>query len=83
MPFNLSPYNVLLNNVSESRRDNVVQVVDYGAGPIFPSNYDLIVSGTAEKAQLNPDFYTKKSITEPRYDGVELTSADYNNLYGS
>ena len=63
-----------------NRIDDDIQVVDYGDGIIFPSNYDLIVNGGAKRAQINPDFFTKKAITLPRYDGCELTSADYNNF---
>ena len=79
LPFDLSPYDVLDNNVTGSTKDDLIQVVDYLTAATFPSNYTAILSGSAEKAQVNKSFFTTKANIDPRYDGCELTSTDYNN----
>ena len=79
LPFNLSPYDILINNVTGSTKDDLIQVVDYLTDATFPSNYTAILSGSAEKAQVNKSFFTTKANIQSRYLGNELTSADYNN----
>ena len=79
LPFDKSPFNVLLNNVTGSTKDDLIQVVDYLTDATFPSNYTAILSGSAEKAQVNKSFFTTKANIQSRYLGNELTSADYNN----
>jgi hypothetical protein len=69
----------LLNNVSESRKSTFYEDVDYGGDAYTPTNYPLIVSGSAYKAQIQDSNYSSGSAwTVARYSGTKLTSATYN-----
>tara|TARA_R110000868_G_scaffold193091_1_gene437777 strand:- start:3291 stop:7736 length:4446 start_codon:yes stop_codon:yes gene_type:complete len=69
----------LLNNVSESRKSNLYQDEDYGSDAYRPTNYSLILSGSANKAEVQDSNYTLGSAWyKARYSGTKLTSATYN-----
>tara|TARA_Y100000034_G_C6903623_1_gene418692 strand:+ start:16 stop:2697 length:2682 start_codon:yes stop_codon:yes gene_type:complete len=78
IPFELSDYNVTLNNAMDNVEDDLIQVVNYTQDASFPYNYDLITGSNALKAQIPKSFFTQKSNINPRYDGCELKSLDYN-----
>ena len=73
-----SPLYPLINNITGSELNTFVEQLEFGNGMETPSNLELIISGSAPKAQVNDSFYTQKSIILPRYEGVKLQAADYN-----
>lgn len=80
-----TPYNALINNVTQSRPNTYLQVVEYEGGSStgssgVPSNVIPIISGSATKADIPDSFYTQKSSILPRYLGSRLQSANYNTF---
>jgi hypothetical protein len=68
----------LLNNVSESRKSIFYEDVDYGSDAYTPTNYSLILSGSAYKAEIQDSNYTSGSAWSTlRYQGVKNTG-QYN-----
>jgi hypothetical protein len=96
--FQNSPYNPIINNISESRPNSYLYDMDFDSvepGDTLiegiPSDYSLLISssqlgwlGTAtnenllEYVEVPDSNYTVKAITNPRYNGSKVTSADYN-----
>ena len=68
----------LLNNVERVRRHNLYQDVDYSAGATEPVNFDLLISGSATRAEVQFSNYTTKRVTIPRYEGSKSTSQKLN-----
>jgi len=76
--FDLSPYNVLLNNVTSSVLNTVYMDVDYSNNPIIPVNQQLLLSGSANRIELPDSNYTAYRVVSPRYDGSKTSSPDFN-----
>ena len=74
-----TPFNPLINNVSNNRKNTYVEVIEYDNGPT-PSNIQSIIDNTAEKAAIPDSFYTMKRSIIPRYLGSKLQSANYNTF---
>lgn len=80
-----TPYNSLINNVTQSVPNTYLQVVEYEGGSStgssgVPSNIIPITNNTAEKARIPDSFYTQKASITPRYFGSKLQSANYNSF---
>jgi hypothetical protein len=75
-----SDYNALLNNVDEYRLSTVYQDVDYSTGTTTPTNFSLLISGSAIKAPIQDSNYTTKRHIIPRYEGSKSTS-QYLNVW--
>ena len=71
-------FNPLINNASSSVKNTYIMKVEYDDGEAIPSNILPIANRTAEKAQVPDSNYTTTRIINPRYDGTEIFSADYN-----
>ena len=76
--FQNSDYFATPNNYNDNRKNSFVMNVEYEDGIATPSNLSLIKNRTAEKTQTPDSNYTSERVTNPRYDGVRLQSADYN-----
>ena len=68
----------LLNNVDVNRKHNLYQDVDYSAGATEPVNFDLLISGSAIRAEVQLSNYTTQRHTIPRYKGSKSTSQKLN-----
>ena len=68
----------LLNNAERVRRHNLYQDVDYSAGATEPVNFDLLISGSALRAEVQLSNYTSKRVIIPRYEGSKSTSQNLN-----
>ena len=68
----------LLNNATIDRKSGFWQDVDYSTGALIPTNFDLLISGNAQKADVQDSNYTLKRHTNPRYDGSKSTSQFLN-----
>jgi hypothetical protein len=75
-----SDYNALLNNVDEYRLSTVYQDVDYSTNITTPTNFGLLISGSAIKAAVQDSNYTTKRHIIPRYEGSKSTS-QYLNVW--
>jgi hypothetical protein len=78
-----------LNNILTDRKSNKYQDIDYSTGLLSPTNFDLIISGSALKAEVQDSNYTLARHTRPRYEGSRSTSQYLNkwtkgddNTYG-
>jgi hypothetical protein len=73
-----SDYNPLINNTEGDRLSTKFQDVDYSTGMVTPTNFDLLISGSALKAAVQDSNYTSKRVTLPRYEGSKSTSQNLN-----
>lgn len=73
-----SDYNPLINNVLVDRLSSIYQDVDYSTGIYTPTNFDLLISGSALKAAVQDSNYTSKRVILPRYEGSKSTSQNLN-----
>jgi hypothetical protein len=73
-----SDYNPLINNILVDRLSSIYQDVDYSTGIYTPTNFDLLISGSALKAAVQDSNYTSKRVINPRYNGVKSTSQHLN-----
>ena len=67
-------YNVLFNNASLSKTNDVAQVVDRSTDAANPTNLTAILNQTATKAEVQNCSYTKAGLINARYEGTKLTS---------
>lgn len=68
----------LFNNANINRRHNLFMDVDYSAGVTEPTNFDLIISGSALKAEVQMSNYSTRRHILPRYIGSRNTTDDFN-----
>jgi len=76
--FELSPYNVLVNNVSSSTLSSFFMDVDYSNGGVLPINQQSLLSGSAVKFEIVDSNYTAYRNVALRYDGSKTTSPNFN-----
>jgi hypothetical protein len=75
-----SDYNPLINNILVDRLSSIYQDVDYSTGIYTPTNFNLLISGSALKAAVQDSNYTSKRVILPRYEGSKTTS-QYLNIW--
>jgi hypothetical protein len=68
----------LLNNAERVRKHNLYQDIDYSAGVNEPVNFDLLISGSATRAEVQFSNYTSQRHIIPRYKGSKSTSQKLN-----
>ena len=73
-----SDQNPLLNDVSENSTSKFHQDIDYNTGALTPTNFDLLISGSAQRAQVQDSNYSTKRHIIPRYEGSKSTSQFLN-----
>jgi hypothetical protein len=73
-----SDYNPLINNVFADRLSTTYQDVDYSTDIATPTNFGLLISGSALKAAVQDSNYSSKRVINPRYNGVKSTSQVLN-----
>jgi hypothetical protein len=73
-------YNALLGNAETSQFSNTFMDVDYTSTFTTPVNFDLIISGTADRASVQDSNYNSYAWSGIRYNGVESNSPDFNQL---
>ena len=73
-----SPFNPTINNIDVDRLSTIFEDIDYYPGITTPTNFDLIISGSALKAAVQDSNYTSKRVINPRYNGVKSTSQVLN-----
>ena len=73
-----SDYNPLINNILVDRLSAKFQDVDYSTGITTPTNFGVIISGSAIKAAIQDSNYSSKRVILPRYEGSKTTSQHLN-----
>ena len=86
--FYYSDYNALFGNAETPQFSSQFMDVDYTSTFTTPVNFDLIISGTADRAQVQDSNYSSQAWSNIRYNGVRSDSSDFNRLtrnggYGS
>lgn len=76
--FEYSDCNVLLNNASQNQIGSFYRRVLYDNGSIIPSNFQEILSQSAEYAEVKDYNYSARAQVLPRYDGVRTLQQNEN-----
>jgi hypothetical protein len=72
--FDYNDYNPLLDNAETAQYSNVWMDVDYSQNPLTPVNFDIIISGTADRAYVQDSNYSSQAWSNIRYNGSKTTS---------
>jgi hypothetical protein len=72
--FFYSDYNPLYGNATEPQYSSIFMDVDYTTNYTSPINFELLISGTADKAQISDYNYASKAWTNIRYNGIKGNS---------
>jgi hypothetical protein len=76
--FDYNDYNPLLGNAEIPQYSTTWMDVDYSQNPLTPINFDLIISGTADRAFVQDSNYSSKAWSNLRYNGSRTTSYRIN-----
>lgn len=88
LDWDYNDYNALFGNAETPQFSSQFMDVDYTSTFTAPVNFDLIISGTADRAQVQDSNYSSQAWSNIRYNGVRSNSSDFNRLtrnggYGS
>ncbi len=72
--FDYNDYNPLLGNAETPQYSTTFMDVDYSQNPLTPVNFDLILSGTADRAFVQDSNYSSKAWSNLRYNGSRTNS---------
>jgi hypothetical protein len=72
--FDYNNYNPLLGNAEIPQYSTTWMDVDYSQNPLTPVNFDLILSGTADRAFVQDSNYSSKAWSNLRYNGSRTNS---------
>jgi len=72
--FDYNEYNALINNAEIPQTSVFFMDVDYSQNPVIPVNQGLILSGSADRAQVQDSNYTSKAWSNIRYNGSKTNS---------
>lgn len=78
--FEYNDYNALFGNAETPQFSTQFMDVDYTSTYDKPVNFDLIISGTADRASIQDSNYSSDAWIDLRYNGVRSTSPDFNQL---
>lgn len=81
IPFTNGDYDTLINNVSTPQYSAKYMDIDYTVGITTPYNFELLISGTADRAPVQDTNYSSKAWTNIRYNGSRQSSRDFNVPY--
>ena len=70
----------LFNNANINRRHNLFMDVDYNTSITEPTNFDVIISGSAVRAEVQLSNYSSLRHILPRYNGSRSTSQKLNTF---
>lgn len=78
IPFTNGNYDVLINNAMNPQFSAKFMDVDYAVGITTPYNFELLISGTADRAPVQDTNYSSAAWTNIRYNGSRQSSYDFN-----
>jgi hypothetical protein len=73
-------YNALFGNAETPQFSTQLMDVDYTSTFTTPVNFDLIISGTADRAQVQDSNYSSQAWSNIRYNGIRSNSPGFNQL---
>jgi hypothetical protein len=76
--FEYNDYNALFGNAEIPQFSTNFLDVDYGTGINTPVNFGLIISGTADPAQVQDSNYSSAAWSNIRYNGSRISSRGFN-----
>lgn len=76
--YQISDYNVLINNAVLSRENDFFMDVDFDSSDIVAVNEQSILNGSATRATVQESNYTTARVANPRYYGSRSTSPGFN-----
>jgi len=76
--FDYSEYNPLLDNAEIPQTSVFFMDIDYSQNPVIPINQSLILSGSADRAQVQDSNYNSYSWSGIRYNGSKYNSVKFN-----
>lgn len=79
--FEYSDYNAVFGNAEIPQFSTQFMDVDYATGMITPQNFELIISGTADPAQVQDSNYSSAAWSNIRYNGSRVSSYDFNRPF--
>lgn len=79
LDWDYNDYNALFGNAEEPQFSNQLMDVDYTSTFTTPVNFDLIISGTADRAQVQDSNYNSYAWSGIRYWGSRYNSYTSNN----
>ncbi len=71
-----------LNNVVQERNNPDIQLIEYNDDPYDPSNFQLILSGTAARSTVPESNYFQDCWINPRYNGSFTSAHGINSIQG-
>jgi len=74
-------YNALLGNAEGPQFSYKYMDIDYSNSPLTPINFDLIISGTADRAPVQDSNYSSAAWSNIRYKGSRQSSYDFNKPF--
>jgi hypothetical protein len=80
LDFEYNDYNALFGNAETPQFSFQLMDVDYTTDFSAPINFDLIISGTADRAQVQDSNYASEAWSNLRYNGVKSEAPDFNQL---
>ena len=72
----------MLNNVLQERNNPNIQLVEYSTDPYDPSNFQQILSGSAQRSTVPVSNYYQDSWLNNRYDGSRTSAYFLNSIIG-
>lgn len=78
--FSFSEFNATISNATDSRTSSRIVESDRNTGKILPSNFDAIINGLANPAQVQDSLYSLTGWSTSRYRGTKTSKETYNNL---
>jgi len=78
--FEYNDYNAIYGNAEVPQFSFQFMDVDYTTNFTKPVNFDLIISGTADRAPVQDSNYTSEAWSNLRYNGVKSEAPDFNQL---
>jgi hypothetical protein len=72
--FDYNDYNALINNAETPQTSVFFMDIDYSQNPVIPINQSLILSGSADRAQVQDSNYTSQAWSNIRYNGSKTNS---------
>jgi hypothetical protein len=78
LDWDYNDYNALYGNADFPQYSLKYMDVDYIPTSLIPVNFDLIISGTADKAQIQDSNYESSTWSNIRYNGSRYSSFNFN-----
>jgi len=80
LQFGFSEFNAIISNAIDARSSNRIVESDRDTSTIIPSNFEAIISGSANPAEIQDSLYSSTGWSNSRYNGTKTTSLTYGKI---